>query len=240
MATPTTRFVTASNKSSHLRLNTVFGIQERRKAIKVEKEVSPHRPVFSESAMGSPPTKAAMVELLVRRTSYGQDTFQLYEREGSGKRWRAEHPATVEDKKEAKERLQRFRAAVGSMENLKLDITVEQHVQSLVDRFIQSGVCGDGRARAALKQRLERVRAAAITRRSMRLVHNSQFVILDCQDYLTYVRDEEPGTRTKMVTKPRMHPYEVGCARGHARITRTQAARRATGVCHRADPRLDP
>ena len=43
----------------------------------------------------------------------------------TGKRWRAEHPATDEDKREAKDRLQRFRAAVGTMENLKLDIAVE-------------------------------------------------------------------------------------------------------------------
>ena len=45
---------------------------------KLEKEFSLHRPLYSESPMASPRTKAAMVELLVRRTSYGQNTFQLY------------------------------------------------------------------------------------------------------------------------------------------------------------------
>ena len=100
------------------------------------------------------------------------------------------------------------------MAQMKLDVSVEQHVQSLVDRFIQSGICGDGRSRAVLKQRLERVRAAAAARRSMRIVHKKEFVIPDCRDYLTYVRDEEPGKRTKMVTKPRLEPYQVGAVRG--------------------------
>ena len=235
MATPTTRFVTASNKSSHL-----TGFRCAGSVPLLFPQLAPIGARVADSLiMTSMPTKAAMVELLTRRTSYGQDTSKLYQREESCKRWRAEHPAIPEDKAEAKERLQRFQAAVGSMEHLKLDGTVERHVQSLVDKFIHCGVCGDGRSRAALKQRLERVRAAAASRRSMQLVHKPQFVILDCRDYLTYVRDEEPGTMTKMVTKPRTAPYEVGRARGHACNTRTKQPE-ASAVCSPSPLTRDP
>ena len=111
MATPTTRFVTASNKSSHL-----TGFRCAGSVPLLFPQLAPIGARVADSLiMTSMPTKAAMVELLTRRTSYGQDTSKLYQREESCKRWRAEHPAIPEDKAEAKERLQRFQAAVGSM-----------------------------------------------------------------------------------------------------------------------------
>ena len=156
---------------------------------------------------------AALVEERSRRLSWGQDTSQLYLREDGAKRWRAEYPATDDDKLAGKTRLALFENAVGALEQLKLGECVHAHVQLLEQRLVACQ--GRGQAGGQLRQRLQMVREAQHRLGGLRVVHKPEFVIAEPTRYfLTYVRDEPTGTRTPMRTKPRLTPYDVGRVHG--------------------------
>ena len=156
---------------------------------------------------------AALIEKRARALSFGQNTASLYEREDSSKRWRAEYPATPEEKREASQRLLLFKEAVGDMSKLKLHELFIMHEQNLVRRYVQCG--GRGKERVELGQRLAAVRASQASLAGLAVVHQADLVIDNPGRYfLTYVRDEPVGTKTKMKMKPRLQPYAVGRMHG--------------------------
>jgi hypothetical protein len=157
--------------------------------------------------------KELLVQERARQLSCGQDTSQLYEREDSCKRWRAEYPATEEDKQEAKVRLSRFEAMVGNLQDLKLGEFEHEHTRRLQEQL--SGVTGSGDAGVKLRARLAAMQQAHAGLSTMRVLHRPEFVVEQPGKYfLTYVRNEAAGTRTPMRTKGRLAPYDVGRVHG--------------------------
>ena len=66
---------------------------------------------------------------VARKLSFGQDTSTLRARpDGVGKRWRAEVPATEEQKQLGKQRFEAFSAAY-PMDNMQMPAVVAQHIQ---------------------------------------------------------------------------------------------------------------
>ena len=164
--------------------------------------------------------KELLVQERARQLSCGQDTSQLYEREDSCKRWRAEYPATEEDKQEAKVRLSRFEAMVGNLQDLKLGEFEHEHTRRLQEQL--SGVTGSGDAGVKLRARLAAMQQAHAGLSTMRVLHRPEFVVEQPGKYfLTYVRNEAAGTRTPMRTKGRLAPYDVGRVHGAPLIRST-------------------
>ena len=64
-------------------------------------------------AQAKPAAERRQAELVAtaRRSSFGQDTSQLYERDDGKKPWRAEYPATVEEKQAGSQARERLLAA---------------------------------------------------------------------------------------------------------------------------------
>ena len=146
--------------------------------------------------------------------AFGQDTSVMRCRpDDSRKRWRAEVGATDDEKETGRLNFLSFHAAF-PMERLKLSEVFERQQQQLEQLWIEA----PPQKRHFIRRRIDEARAAEHRRLQLPAVGRPERALPDCEKYFfSYVRGEAHGTVTKMVTKPREQPYDVGRCRGALR-----------------------
>ena len=150
-----------------------------------------------------------------RRFCFGQDTSSLRPRRSSGKKsrkkWRAEFPATFEEKQCAIKNLATFQRE-WVLQGMTLEMLHQKHLQKL----------------SALTQTVpkhqvyyvERRMQLAVESEALRLnlkciiLYNEKCVVLQCRDFISYVQGEKHGTRSLMMTPVSSAPYAKGFVEG--------------------------
>ena len=144
-----------------------------------------------------------------RTASFGQDTSVQYPRDDGKKAWRAEHPATSEDKAAGRANFAVFKTA-WRLDSLTLDAVHQRHAQ-----YLQSRLDGADPSRTKwFEGRLARTHAARAARRAFTLVADAELSISESSDFVSYVHGEAHGTRTPMRAKARTEHYKPGALRG--------------------------
>ena len=146
-----------------------------------------------------------------RAYCFGQDTSQLYARDDGKKAWRAEVPATDEEKQQAAAAEAEFRKEF-SLGGLALRDVYDRHVEALTNLLKE----GAAQHRAWYERRLARAHDAWANLKSIPEIFSAEHAFPEglC-DFVTYVHGQPHGTREVLkVPKPRGEPYEPGRVRG--------------------------
>ena len=146
-----------------------------------------------------------------RAYCFGQDTSQLYACDDGKKAWRAEVPATDEEKQQAAAAEAEFRKEF-SLGGLALRDVYDRHVEALTNLLKE----GAAQHRAWYERRLARAHDAWANLKSIPEICSAEHAFPEglC-DFVTYVHGKPHGTREVLkVPKPRGEPYEPGRVRG--------------------------
>ena len=150
-----------------------------------------------------------------RRFCFGQDTSSLRPRRSSGKksrkRWRAEFPATFEDKECAIESFATFQRE-WVLQGMTLEVLHEKHLRKLsvlmqtVPKHKVYYV--ERRMKLAVESEALRLNSSCI------ILYNERYVLPQCRDFISYVQGEKHGTRSLMMTPVSSAPYAKGFVEG--------------------------
>ena len=150
--------------------------------------------------------RAAQLAASSRAVSFGQDTSRLYDRDNGKKPWRAEHPATDDEKEIGKaardDILQRFPLATLNSKEL-----VETHIAYLRDIVQTKG----GHEAARARERLSATAAAQQQWLRIPVYQPDRRLAVQARErFVTYIREQPHGKVLHESAVPRKHPYDVG------------------------------
>ena len=153
--------------------------------------------------------RAAQLQASSRVMAFGQNTSQLHPRADGKKAWRAEVPATVEEKEEGAAAVREVRKTL-HLETVQLGALHAEHVAKLTARLEEIS----SQQRHVVLEKIRLAKAAEARRLQLALVRSDIFSLPGCVDFISYIHGMQHGTRVKWRTKPRAAPYPLGAVPG--------------------------